>query len=93
MYRSTEKSAARLWIVAFHNRISAYDMDGRRRPRSVAVENGDKEVGRGAGSLAESLLGQLRQLGNSRIDGMQTLCNKVPLALALNFVAALFGEP
>ena len=86
---ATEKSAA-----AFLNRLSEYDMDGRQRPRSVAFENGDKEVGRGAGSLAESsLLGQLRQLGNTRIDGMQTLCNKVPLALALNFVAALFGEP
>ena len=85
---ATEKSAA-----AFLNRLSEYDMDGRQRPRSVAFENGDKEVGRGAGSLAESLLGQLRHLGNTPIDGMQTLCNKVPLALALNFVATLFGEP
>ena len=41
---------------------------------------------------ARTLLGRLRQLGENKLYGMSTLCNKVALSLALNFVAELFED-
>ncbi len=58
-----------------------------RRP-STASPCPDDDAGAGA----RTLIGRLRSLGENKIYGLQTFCNKVALSLALNFVAELFED-
>lgn len=58
-----------------------------RRPSTASPCPDDDE-----GPGARTLIGRLRSLGENKIYGMQSLCNKVALALALNFVAELFED-
>ena len=71
-----------------------------RRPRTPTIPQTNGRPGRPPSRFSDSddddgppsLARQMQMLGCNKLHGLHGLCNKVPLSLALNFVAELFED-